>query len=211
MVADGIGSMIGALCGSPYGTTVYIGHPAYKKMGAGKGYSLLNGCLYLLMGWTGLHAFLNALIPHEAVLGIIAFVGLSIASQACELCPRWYPAFFAGAVVAFTDWAGVSQYEPNAYDKKLAFLHDGYLFISLFLMLGLTTLTDRKFLQSASVWFSAAVCFSFGLIHSKKLGWPGSIEGKDTPGMPGWKFVCAYLGLASICLVMHVLQGRGLV
>jgi AGZA family xanthine/uracil permease-like MFS transporter len=40
MMVDGMGSMIGALCGSPYGTTVYIGHVAYKKMGATRGYSL---------------------------------------------------------------------------------------------------------------------------------------------------------------------------
>eukprot|EP00971_Amphidinium_carterae_P282753 5613442-Amphidinium_carterae.1 len=35
----------GLLQGSPYGTTVYIGHVAYKKMGATRGYSLLNGVL----------------------------------------------------------------------------------------------------------------------------------------------------------------------
>merc|ERR1712209_335323 len=35
MVSDGVGTIIAALFGTPFGTSVYIGHPAYKKMGAG--------------------------------------------------------------------------------------------------------------------------------------------------------------------------------
>mmetsp|Transcript_37418 Transcript_37418/g.87631 ORF Transcript_37418/g.87631 Transcript_37418/m.87631 type:complete len:379 (-) Transcript_37418:19-1155(-) len=58
MMVDGVGSMIGALCGSPYGTTVYIGHVAYKKMGATRGYSLLNGVMWLICGFFWIHALL---------------------------------------------------------------------------------------------------------------------------------------------------------
>lgn len=38
MVADGIGTMITSLFGSPFGTVMYFGHPAYKKSGAKTGY-----------------------------------------------------------------------------------------------------------------------------------------------------------------------------
>ena len=37
-VTDGAGTMIGAIFGSPFPTTAYIGHPAYKRMGAHAGY-----------------------------------------------------------------------------------------------------------------------------------------------------------------------------
>ena len=37
-VTDGAGTMIGALFGSPFPTTAYIGHPAYKRLGAHAGY-----------------------------------------------------------------------------------------------------------------------------------------------------------------------------
>merc|ERR1712151_738297 len=106
MVADGVGSILGSLLGSPYGTTVYIGHSAYKQMGATRGYSLLNGTIYLLMGFFGLHSVLGALIPHQAVLGIILIVGLSIASQTVASCPtRWFPAFFLSSIIGMADWS----------------------------------------------------------------------------------------------------------
>lgn len=38
MVVDGIGTMICSLFGSPFGTVMYFGHPAYKKSGATSGY-----------------------------------------------------------------------------------------------------------------------------------------------------------------------------
>jgi AGZA family xanthine/uracil permease-like MFS transporter len=47
MISDGIGTMLASFFGSPFGTVIYIGHPAYKRSGAKVGYSLLNGCLYL--------------------------------------------------------------------------------------------------------------------------------------------------------------------
>lgn len=38
MIADGVGTMITSLFGSPFGTVMYFGHPAYKKSGAKTGY-----------------------------------------------------------------------------------------------------------------------------------------------------------------------------
>lgn len=43
MMVDGFGTMLGALLGSPWGTTVYIGHTTYKQMGATRGYSAACG------------------------------------------------------------------------------------------------------------------------------------------------------------------------
>ena len=47
MIVDGIGTMIASFFGSPFGTVIYIGHPAHKRSGAKVGYSLVNGCIYL--------------------------------------------------------------------------------------------------------------------------------------------------------------------
>ena len=49
MLVDGAGTCIGALFGSFYSTTVYIGHPIHKALGAKRGYSLFNGILYFLL------------------------------------------------------------------------------------------------------------------------------------------------------------------
>ncbi|MGB8701098.1 MAG: NCS2 family permease, partial [Thermosynechococcaceae cyanobacterium] len=43
LAANGIGTLVAALCGSCFPTTIYIGHPGWKEMGARVGYSWLNG------------------------------------------------------------------------------------------------------------------------------------------------------------------------
>ena len=43
LTVNGIGSVAAALFGSAFPTTIYIGHPGWKAMGARAGYSMLNG------------------------------------------------------------------------------------------------------------------------------------------------------------------------
>ncbi len=43
LMANGIGSVVAALFGSVFPTTIYIGHPGWKRLGARSGYSALNG------------------------------------------------------------------------------------------------------------------------------------------------------------------------
>ena len=43
MIANGCSSMFGAIMGNPFPVTVYVGHTAYKEMGAGIGYTLATG------------------------------------------------------------------------------------------------------------------------------------------------------------------------
>jgi adenine/guanine/hypoxanthine permease len=77
-VTDGAGTMIGALFGSPFPTTVYIGHPAYKRMQAHAGYVMGVGIVIPLAAFFGLLAFLNDLIPIAAAAPVLVFVALSL-------------------------------------------------------------------------------------------------------------------------------------
>src|SRR5262249_42464781 len=43
LMANGIGSVVAAFFGSVFPTTIYIGHPGWKRLGARSGYSALNG------------------------------------------------------------------------------------------------------------------------------------------------------------------------
>jgi len=47
MITDGLGTVLASFFGSPFGTVIYIGHPAYKRSGAKVGYSFVNGLIYL--------------------------------------------------------------------------------------------------------------------------------------------------------------------
>jgi AGZA family xanthine/uracil permease-like MFS transporter len=81
-VIDGLGTIVGGLFGSPFPTTVYIGHPAYKRLGARSGYALAVGAVLFLASVSGLVNFLYGLIPVAAVAPILVFVAMIIAAQA---------------------------------------------------------------------------------------------------------------------------------
>ena len=57
LTINGLGSVAAALFGSAFPTTIYIGHPGWKALGARAGYSILNGafvtaiCLTGTLGW----------------------------------------------------------------------------------------------------------------------------------------------------------------
>ena len=97
MVVDGLGTCIASIFGCPFGTSVYIGHTAYKNVGARTGYSVLNAVAILILTTFGLFGLVQAIIPIEAVAPIIMFVGLVITADAYESVPfRHIPAVVLG-------------------------------------------------------------------------------------------------------------------
>lgn len=96
---DGVGTVLGAICGSPFPTTVYIGHPAYKRLGAGCGYALLVGLVFLVGNTFGLVAFLHGIIPVAAVAPLLVFVGIVICAQAFTASPPRHAIAVAIAIV----------------------------------------------------------------------------------------------------------------
>jgi AGZA family xanthine/uracil permease-like MFS transporter len=84
MIADGVGTLIGALLGSPFGTVVYVGHPVHKRVGARTGYSIMNGFVYLILCLTGDIPVILSLVPAIAIGPIIFIFGLMI----CEECTK---------------------------------------------------------------------------------------------------------------------------
>ncbi len=81
-IMDGVGTIVGSIFGSPFPTTVYIGHPAYKRLGSRLGYALGVGLVFFFGNMFGLSAFLHHLIPESAVAPMLVFVGIVIISQA---------------------------------------------------------------------------------------------------------------------------------
>ena len=67
LVVDGIGTMISSLFGSPFGTVVYIGHPAYKRSGAQVGYSFVNGVLFLIFSWLNMMEVIQSIVNPATV------------------------------------------------------------------------------------------------------------------------------------------------
>ena len=108
LIVDGVGTCLGAIFGSFYGTTIYIGHPIHKTLGAKRGYSVLNGVIYFIVLWSGLFASLYKVIPGCANGALLIFVGLFMCRQAIEdVPPDYYPATFFGLFPCLCNWAAL--------------------------------------------------------------------------------------------------------
>lgn len=97
MISDGIGTMLSSVMGSPFGTVIYIGHPAHKRSGALVGYSVVNGFCYLLLSWFGVLALVQSLVNQATIGPIVLFVGLMCNEDAINFMPpRHYAAYIIG-------------------------------------------------------------------------------------------------------------------
>jgi len=97
MAVNGIGSIAAGLFGSCFPTTIYIGHPGWKALGARCGYSILNGVFFTVVFLLGLGMLIVSAIPMEAGMAIVLYIGIIIAAQSYEATPtKHYPAVALG-------------------------------------------------------------------------------------------------------------------
>jgi len=187
LLANGLGSLVAALFGSTFPTTIYIGHPGWKAMGARAAYSALNGWVIALLCMIGAYAWLLKLVPLEAALGILLWIGIVITAQAFQAVPPAHAlAVSLGLVPALAAWglwlvetalraAGSSLYAAapkfgqDLYIHGLIALSQGFMFTSMVLAAVLAHLAERDFLKAAVWTFAAAGLSWFGLIHAYTL------------------------------------------
>jgi AGZA family xanthine/uracil permease-like MFS transporter len=106
LLVNGVGTLAGTLFGSPFPTTIYIGHPGWKGLGAKHSYSVLNGLFITFVCVFGLMGILQAIIPIEAGMAIVLWIGVVIAAQSFQATPKNHaPAVVIGLLPAFAGWA----------------------------------------------------------------------------------------------------------
>ena len=197
-IADGAGTMIGALFGSTFPTTVYIGHPAYKRLGSRLGYAAAVGFVLLFIAVTGLHQFFYQLIPTAAVAPLLVFVGTVIVGQAFSECPKNHGVAVAFAMLCHvsnllvTKVGGVLQVGGTANDEILTgqlaqqgihwaghqVMAQGAIVTGLIWGAFVAYLIDGKVKLAAGFCLAGAFLSLFGVIHAPTLGWyPGRIAG----------------------------------
>lgn len=105
LAVNGAATLLAAAFGSCFPTTIYIGHPGWKQLGARSGYSTLNGVAVTILCLTGTVSTVAALVPLEAGVAIVLWIGVVITAQAYQTVPREHaPAVAVGlfpAVAAF--------------------------------------------------------------------------------------------------------------
>ncbi len=85
---NGLATIAASLFGSCFPTTIYIGHPGWKALGARAGYSTLNGLVVTAICLTGTVSLISSLIPIEAGMAIVLWIGIIITAQAFQTTPR---------------------------------------------------------------------------------------------------------------------------
>ena len=87
LAVNGLGSVAAACFGSCFPTTIYIGHPGWKAMGARSGYSVLNGVFVTVVCLTGTLSHIAWGVPIDAGMAIVLWIGIVITAQAFQATP----------------------------------------------------------------------------------------------------------------------------
>ncbi len=217
LFANGVGSLLAACFGSPFPTTIYIGHPGWKTMGARSGYSLVNGVVIAALCLAGGVTLVLQYVPVESTLGILLWIGIIIMAQAFqEIPPRHALAAAIGLIPAFAAWAvflvetsvrvagsslleTASKFGTQLHVSGMIALSQGFILTSMIYAAILVHVIDRRF-HAAMVWAGVAALLSAtGLIHGYVLTAAG-IENRF-----GWwlnpEFTSAYVAVTAMLFV----------
>ena len=220
LLTNGIGSVIASLFGSCFPTTIYIGHPGWKAIGARTGYSILNGVFFSIICLTGFITVILEVIPLEAGIGILLWIGIVIVAQAFQETPKHHAmAVAVGLFPAIAAWgllmvestlrsAGTTLFiiGEDAFANNLAIhgmisLERGFIFTSMILASISVFLIEKKFLL-ACIWSLGAAFLSFvGIIHAYELA-PNGIVSVFGCGAAS-DFAIGYCSFAVLFIAIH--------
>lgn len=193
LAMNGVSTLVAAACGSCFPTTIYIGHPGWKALGARAGYSTLNGLFFTVVICGGLLGTIAAAVPIEAGMAIVLWIGIVIAAQAFQATPAGHaPAVVVGLVPGLAAWiatlvAGTLRASLNltggqpftnfdqlrtavltASDldlRGLFALDQGFIASAMILSAATVAIIERQFMRAA-VWCTAASLLSaIGFMH----------------------------------------------
>ena len=219
LMVNGAGSFAAALFGSAFPTTIYIGHPGWKALGARAGYSVLNGIFMTLVCISGTLAWIAWAVPIDAGMAIVLWIGIVISAQAFQATPPEHaPAVVLGILPGIAAWGALmakaglraaglgaagrpfSEMLIAEFAKADVWIHgafaleQGFLFTAMVLAAATVAVIERKWTAAAAWCAIGALLSASGLMHSYQ--WTPS----DTvlKLAPAWPFVAGYAVMALV-------------
>ena len=195
LLVNGLGSIVAACLGNPFPTTIYIGHPGWKAMGARWGYSILNGVVITVLCLIGGVTLVLKIVPMEAMIGILLWIGIIITAQAFQEVPKKHSGAVAlGLMPALAAWAllliettlrkaGSSLYDVaprfggDLYVYGIISLSQGFMLTCMILSAMMVFVVERQFIKAALWTATASVLSFFGVIHAYVLT-PEGVQNK---------------------------------
>jgi AGZA family xanthine/uracil permease-like MFS transporter len=224
LAVNGISSIAAALFGSAFPTTIYIGHPGWKALGARSGYSILNGAFITLICVTGTLAWIAWAIPIDAGMAIVLWIGIVISAQAFQVTPREHaPAVVLGMLPGIGAWGAllaknglraaglggpagpftdalIAEFQKSDTWIQGAFaLEQGFLFTSMLLAAAVVGVIERQWLSAAAWCGVAALLSAAGLMHSYQWTFNDTVLKLS----PAWPFAFSYAAMALLFLTAN--------
>ncbi len=221
LTVNGLGSLAAAIFGSAFPTTIYIGHPGWKALGARTGYSVLNGIFVTVICLTGTLAWIAWAIPIDAGMAIVLWIGMMIIAQAFQATPREHaPAVVVGLLPGIGAWGALmaknglraaglggpagafSESLIAEFQKSDTWIHgafaieQGFLFTAMILSAAVVGVIERRWFVAAAWCGAAATLSALGLMHSYQ--W--TFGDTALRLAPAWPFVIGYLGMSVLFL-----------
>jgi AGZA family xanthine/uracil permease-like MFS transporter len=225
LLGEAAATLAAGLLGGVAQTTPYIGHRAYKQMGARAGYTLLTGIFIGLGGMLGILANLIELIPIAALAPVLVFVALDITVQAFQAVPaRHAPAvavsFFPSIARLLTiELSNPKFVPPERFAQLLSVSEQGLPPLAVILALGngfiitatlwgafVVELTERRLRAAAWYLIAAGALCCFGIIHSVRAdGSAYALWELEGPArVVATQFCLAYFILAAALLLLSL-------
>lgn len=221
LVANGVGTLLGAGFGSPFPTTIYIGHPGWKALGARVGYSVLNGIFFTLLCLSGTAAMVALFIPIEAGIAIVLWIGIVMVSQAFQATPRSHaPAVTIGLLPGLAAWGAMllktglraaglgtpsrpfdaglieSLRSADLAASGLFALEQGFLLSSMIWAAMTVEIIERRFNKAALWAASGALLSACGMMHAYRFTLADTAQSLALG--TAWPFVWGYALLAGL-------------
>jgi AGZA family xanthine/uracil permease-like MFS transporter len=214
LLTEAAATALAGCCGGVVQNTPYIGHPAYKAMGARAGYTLATGLVIGAGAATGVLSLLVAVLPEAAIAPILVFIGLEITAQGFLATPPRHGAAVAltfvpvaaavvliesGRLLAALGTAPTALTGDAAHGyQALVVLGNGFILTAVLWGWSLVALIDHQLVLAGLLFAVASAASLFGVIHSPlvsgALFWPWA----PPSAMPG-HLAGAYGVLAALC------------
>ncbi len=228
MLINGVSSLLAGIFGSCFPTTIYIGHPGWKAMGARCGYSALSGVFMALICITGTASWIFWAIPIEAGMAIVLWIGIVITAQAFQATKRIHaPASVVGILIGVAAFGslmaktglrvadsvlgGTLNWSEKAgaltealanndiAAKGLFAIEQGTIFTAMIFAAMTVEIIEKRF-RSAAIWSLVGAALSaVGLMHT--YAW--QFKDVSLELSPAWTWAKAYLVLAGILFVIR--------
>jgi adenine/guanine/hypoxanthine permease len=225
LLGEAVATLVAGLAGGVAQTTPYIGHSAYKRMGAGAGYTLLTGVFIGLGGMLGYVAGLIELMPIAVLAPVLIFIALEMTVQAFRAVPAAHaPAvalsFFPSiARMLSIELAKPEFVAPERFEQLLVLSQPALPALAVIVALGngfiitatlwgafVVEMTERRLRSAAGFLAAAGALCCFGIIHSVRAD--GSAYAlwqlSGTARTVATQFCLAYLVLAAALLLLSL-------